>query len=144
MAYNDLNSKLEEAMKLVVDDLALSGVTVNAGATAEDLDAPYVVCAVPGGGDEAENLKGTGIYVHNATVTVASSLDDDSIATHRSRVSSVFDSFRDDAIATTLSGKVEDFHVYDVDFTSSNQEEAERKVMTTLEMDITCCASDIS
>lgn len=143
MAYNDLNSKLEEAMKSVVDDLALASVTVNAGATTEDLATPYVVCACSAGGTEAENLKGTGIYVHTATVTVTSSLDDDTMVTHRSRVASVFDAFRDNDIATTLSSAVSDFHCYDVLFRASPMDESERKVSNILEMEVVCCASDI-
>lgn len=144
MADNDLNAKVEEAMDSVVTDLALSGVTVNTGGTAETLTTPYVICSCLGGGAEAENLKGTGVYVHAATVTVGSSMDDGTLATHRARVASVFDAFRDDAIAATLSSAVSGFHVYDVTFTGATQEEADRKLMNTLEMEIVCCASDIS
>jgi hypothetical protein len=145
MAYNDLNHKLEEAMKSLVDALALDGVTVNTGATQSEMEAPYVLCSAPGGGSTPENLKDTGIYVHEATVIVSSSLDDVAdMATHRARVASVFDTFRDDAIATSLSDAVSDFHVYDVDFISSDMEEEERKVTNTLGMEIVCCASDIN
>ena len=144
MAYNDLNSKLEEAMKSLVDALALADVTVNTGATKSDLATPYVICSAPGGGQEEENLKGTGIYRHEANVMVATSLDDDTIAEHRARVASVFDTFRDSAITTSLSDAVDDFHVYDVDFMDSPMEEEERKVTNTLAMEIVCCASDIT
>jgi len=144
MAYNDLNSKLEEAMKSLVDALALADVTVNTGATKSDLATPYVICSAPGGGQEEENLKGTGIYRHDAEVIVASQLDDvTDMATHRARVASVFDTFRDSAITTSLSDAVDDFHVYDVDFMDSPMEEEERKVTNTLSMEIVCCASDI-
>jgi len=141
MAYNDLTSKLEAAMKAVVDALALSGVTVNTGVEEETLAVPFVICAADG---TTEEIKSTGIFRCSARVVVASSADDTSLVDHRARVASVFDAFLDDAISTTLSAQVADFYVYDVSYTGQPSAMENRQLKNTLEMEIVCCASDIT
>jgi len=140
MAYNDLTCKLEESMKMVVDGLSLAGVTVNTGVEEETLAVPYVICAADG---MQEEIKSTGIYRCGARVIVASSADDTSLTDHRTRVSTVFDAFLDSGIATTLSGNVSDFYVYDVAFGGQPAAMENRQMKNTLEMEVVCCASDI-
>lgn len=141
MAYNDITCKVEAALKSVVDSVGLSGVTVNTGVEEEALALPYVICAADGAQEE---ILGTGIFRCTGRVTVASSADDSDLATHRSNVSSVFDAFLDSAIATTLSAAVDDFYVYSVMPGGMPSATENRQLRNSLEMEIVCCASDIT
>lgn len=140
---SDLNNKLEEALKSVVDGLGLAAtVTVNTGADLDELALPYVVCAASGGGQQ--EIIGSGLFRIGCSVLVASSADDDTLADHRSLVDSVFGGLRTSTAEIDLSDAVSDFHVVYVEFTGSTAEEADRKLMNKLEMDVVCCGTDIS
>ena len=141
MAYNDLTCKLEAALKSVVDGLSLSGINVNTGVEDETLALPWIVCASDAGQEE---IHGTGIFRCTAKVTIASSADDDTLVTHRDRVATVFDAFLDGDISTTLGATAADFYVYDVLYTGQPASMENRQMRNTLEMEIVCCASDVT
>ncbi len=71
---NDLNTKLEEALKSVVDGLTISGVdAANTGLDDDELDAPYVICSAPS--SDPDIVPGIGYFRFNCVVTVASLAD---------------------------------------------------------------------
>jgi hypothetical protein len=140
MAYSDITCKLEAALKVVADSVGLSGVTVNTGVEEEGLALPYIICAADG---SQEEILGTGIFRCTGRVTVASSADDSTLASHRANVSAVFDAFMDSDIAATLSTAVDDFYVYKVMPGAMPSTTENRQLKNSLEMEIVCCASDI-
>lgn len=140
--YNDLFSKLEAAMKSVVDALGLDGVTVNTGMDDDELTVPYVVCNADSAGEEV--VKDTGLMEVSARVIVASEADAHDMTTHRSRVATVFDAFMDDAIAATLSSAVADFHCMDINIAGMDSDAEGRKHRNILMIDAVCCGSDLT
>ena len=142
---NDLNTKLEEAIKSVVDGLTIAGVTeANTGMDDDDLNAPYVICSVPSSGEEEVHM--IGYFRFSGMVKVASSQDDDSLAAHRTRVATVRDELMDTGLAETLSAAVSGLHVPygGVYFMGLTEETSNRKLISTLELDILSCGSDVS
>lgn len=140
--FNDVFSKAEEAAKSVVDDLSLSGVTVNTGIDEDELAAPYVVLFASSSGDEV--VRSTGIISLTLDVTVASLADAHDLDSHRARVAEVFDSFLDSGIAVTLSSAIDDFHCYEAVETGRAADTDDRKLTNTLSLDLVCCGSSIS
>lgn len=141
MAYNDLTGKLEEALKWVVDNLALAGVTINTGVDTDSLTTPFVACTVTGAGNE--EIIDTGIMRLSGHIMVASSADDTTLANHRQMYGIINDAFFDSAIAKTLSDAVSDFHCYAFYRRSLPSEQRERKMINNLEFEAVVCASDI-
>lgn len=142
MAYNDVLSKAEEAMKSVVDGLGLTGVTVNTGMDDTTLEAPYVVCSASGA--EEEVVRHTGILRVNCSIRVCSLADAEDLATHRTRVATVFDALRYSDVADTLSAAASDFHVFESSESGRESVTEDRKIMDILNLDLVCCGSSIS
>lgn len=140
--YTQLASKLEAAMKSLVDALALTGVTVNRGIDDAELAAPYVVIVAKSAGEEV--FLDSGIEQFTAEVRVASAADAQSLSDHTARVGQVFDVFRDDAIAASLSAAASDFHCYQVVKAGENEEVSNRKLINTLVLDCAVCGSDLA
>jgi len=139
--YSDLASKVEEACLAVVTATGAS-VTLNAGLTVDELLTPYCVCACVSAGEEV--VRNTGIYRVSVQIMVVSSADDSTLANHRSLVATIFDAFQYDTVEATLSAAVSDFHVYDVFYNGFESSVEERKLINQLNVDMVCCASDIS
>jgi len=141
MGANDLESKVEEALASVVTAQALSGLNVHTGLDEDNLNVPYVICMCAGQGEEV--LRDSGTFKLEAVVKVVSSADDETLAEHRSRLATVRDSIMDSGIAATLTAAVSEFHVYDVELAGLGAEFEDRKYSNSLELNVTCCASDI-
>lgn len=108
MAYNDLQSKIEAAVKSLVDALALSGVTVTTGADDDAIALPIVRC-VCDELSEATGLPRVGLFSGTVRVAVKSNAHDTTLAAHRARVAAVFDAISIDTLAADLSSAVADF-----------------------------------
>lgn len=156
--WND-PGKLEEAMKTVVESVTLAvtsaeaaidrtTVAVLTGMDDDDIELPFVACAVVGAGEEI--VIGTGIVRSTVRVSVHSSAQEVTLAEQRARAAAVFDAFFQDAIRTTLSDAVDDFHVWDVKFNSPEPTRRDStgedtfKFVTELTMEVVWCGSDIS
>lgn len=140
--FNDLLSKCEAACKSVIDGLALTGVTVNTGLEDESLTLPYVVCYASSSTEEVvdsglDRVVTEIIIVSDANATTA-------LATHRSRVATIMDTFRDEDISTDLTAAVSDFGVIHVLFREQTGTMEDHKLRNTMILDIICCGSDIS
>lgn len=145
MGYNDLFSKVEEALKVVVDAAGLdSGVTVNTGLDDDNIQAPYVLCGAVGSSGEV--VTDTATHEIQAQVIVASSADDGDtpLATHRAFVQTVFDAILDSDIAATLTAAVSDFTVLDVWESSRDSDQVERDIRNILNLTLIAAPSDIT
>ena len=142
--YSDLCSKLEDALKSVVDTLGLdSSVTINTGFSTDEIEGPYVLLIATGQADEL--FFNSGIYTMSASVEVASNMDDQSSrAAHRDIVGTVFDAFMHSTVHVTLSAAVDDFHCYQVRSSSQPQSVEQRKIVNGLELDCVICGSNVS
>lgn len=140
MGYNDITLKLETALQALVNTSGLTGLTVNTGIEEEGLEVPFVVCSVT---NFQQEILYSATYRCNASVLVASSADDDARATHKDRVSVINDLLADDAIAETLSGLVDDFHVVHVAITGGPSEMANRQMRNYIELEVVCSGGDI-
>lgn len=128
---NDLFAKLEARIKAVVDGLGLaSGVTVNTGSSADTLEPPYVMCAVEAAPQEVHH--NVNVWEVSAKVSVGTNADDETLATHRARVATVFDAFRQDNLASTLSDATEGVGVQFVHSTTLESEQLEREWVDTI------------
>lgn len=152
--YNDLESKLEAAMKAVFEAAAVvapsdneEGLIIATGLSFDDIGVPNVVFSCESVGEEA--VKGTGIFYCRGSVSVASHAKDATLAGHRDRVAKARDIFLDSAIAATLSAALSDFHCYDVRKHEMRRDIEQREkvgavVRNTLSFEAVCCGSDIS
>lgn len=141
MPNNDVESKNEAAGKSVVDGLSLTGVTSNTGQDDDMLALPNVICGCDQGDEEP---LGTGIFRTVLRVTVNSPNNvDDALATHRTRVQTVRDAFMSDAIETTLTTAVSDFHAYIPYARRSGKLAKEEAFCDWLELEYLSCASDL-
>lgn len=143
MAYNDLQSKIEAAAKVLVDALALSGVTVTTGADDDTIALPAVFC-MAGDLTEAEGLIGTGIFRGALTIRVKSNANDTSLAAHRERVATVFDAIAIDVLKTSMSAAGTDFTCLFAGQLRQGQAVSDGQSWNTdLVVDGVWCASDV-
>jgi hypothetical protein len=143
--FLDTNSKIEEAIKAVVDDLALSNITVNTSIDDDELAIPYIICSVSTSGEE-ETI-GSGYFRFNAEIKIATSSDDSDLATHRTRVATVRDEFFDSDIAATLTGKVSDLFIPFggvLKMGMGPEEVINKKLISTLMLDIIACGATVT
>ena len=142
---NDLNTKLEEALKSVIDALTIAGVAAaNTGLDDDDLNAPYVMCTASTSTEET--VPRLGYFTLNAVVTIATNADDSgALAAHRTRVATVRDELLDTSLAETLSAAVTGFHVPygGVYFTGLGEDVRDQMLISTVELDIIACGSDV-
>lgn len=129
-------------MQDIVEDLSLSGVTVLTGADDAIKVVPNVICMCDGSSEEDPKFSGN--WAVNAAVIVTSSAKDTTLATHRSTVSSVFQAFSTTTIAADMAGKVSDFHVFGVVLGDMDSERNSVQFTDTLNMEIHCCANDLT
>ena len=140
--YNDLLSKAEAACKSVIDGLGLSGVTVNTGIDDDTLELPYVVCYASG---STEVVVDTGLDRVRMQIILCSDAEATTgLATHRTRVATVTDLFRDEDIIASLTAAEEDFGVIHVHFDNQSSDMMDHKLKHTVELDIICCGMDIN
>jgi hypothetical protein len=148
--FNDILSKLEAALKSLVDALALTGtrgstanvaVTVNTGLDDETIARPSVICQAEDTSEEA--VRDSGVFRIKARARVYSHSNDEALTEHRARVGAVADAFTRDDIAGLLSDAAADFHVYDVQFMGLNADPEGDTFHTDIDFLITCCGSDL-
>lgn len=140
---NKLPSKLEAACVAVASAIGLSGTVVAGGMADGTLSHPAIVCSVQEGSQE--EIRDSGIFRFRVSITTKSSPDDGTdITIHQSRMGQVADAFLDSDIAATLSAQVPDFHVYDVQFSGWVSDREDRSWLVGLELDVLCCATDIT
>ena len=141
--YNDLSGKLEEAAKSLVDALAVSGLTVLAGQSIDEVAAPYALCNAENGSGEV--ILDTGLVTVSLIIEVVSNCNDQTNVTdHRALVAQVFDVFFGDTVEALLSAEVTDFHVYDVHRVGTASEVQSDKFVSQLTLDVVLCAIDVS
>lgn len=152
--YND-PGKLEAALAAVVDALTLdvySGdspateVFIRTGQDDDDFKPPNVTCVVLEGGEEF--VRGTGNWRSTAIVRVCSSANV-TLAEHRERCGTVFDSILTDDIKTTLSAAVDDFavlHAMPSGPVATRKEPVEDSFMfvSELPLEVIWCGSDVA
>ena len=143
--FNDLLSKVEAALKSVVDSLGLTGCTVNTGTDDDTLETPYAVCQARNAADN--ELRDLGVWTVEAAVMVGSSADDvgtdGALIEHRRRVAEVIDAIQSDGIAASLSAAVPDFHCFDCHFSGLESDRVNRRWVDTIRLDITSMARDV-
>ena len=144
--YNDILSKLEAAMKTVLDALALTGT--------RGTDTAAVVSILTGLDDDAallprvtvhaietqsEEVRDSGIFNVKVQVHIHSHSADETLATHRTRVATVIDAIMQTDRADVLSAAVTDFHCYDLQDLGPGAEPTGRAFHTIREFNAVCC-----
>lgn len=142
MGDSDLLSKAEAAGKAVASALTF-GVTRShfTGLDDSTLQMPNTVSTAINTGEEVP--RGTGNFVVTLAVAINTNAKDNTLVEHRADVATLKDAFMADDIETTLTG--DGFTVFGVRDRRMGQSAREEKVFSDfIELDIVCCASDIS
>jgi hypothetical protein len=148
--YNDLLSKLEAALKSLVDALALTGtrgstanvaVGVLTGLDDDAVSLPKIVCHAEDTTEEV--VRHTGNFRVRCHLHIYSHSADETLAVHRNRVARVIDAIHMDNIAAQLSAAVADFYVFDAHFMGPSADPEGNAFHTDLEFTVVCCASDL-
>lgn len=149
--YSDTASKLEAAMKAVVDALALidsAGASVPCfpGLDDDPNQTPCVTAKADGGG---EVIFQTGNDSFNLAIRVYTRTGGDkgeTLAQHRARTAKVFDAFKRDDLASTLSATagIDDFYVEDTWKTGENETTTNNCFVSELTLECIAMASDVA
>lgn len=149
--YNDLLSKLEAALKVPLDALALTGTrgTNSAAAvsilTGLDDDAAALPRVVAYAQDSPEEtVRDSGIFAVRVQLHIFSHSADETLAVHRARVATVIDAVMTTDRADVLSAAVADFHCYDLQDLGPAAEPTGHAFHTVREFLAICCATDLS
>ena len=135
--YNDLQSKLEAAVKGVIDAANL-GTTVHTGIDDTNIALPAVIVMSESGEEQPLH---TGNYLMPVTVRCRSNADDTTLAAHRAFAASVFDAIKTDTFATDLNALGLDFTAMGINQARVKQTRQDRSWLSEMEINVYCAPS---
>lgn len=140
MSFSNLESKIEQAAKIVHDN-ALTGYASRTGLDSAEKTLPGVLFHAEKG---AERPLNSGNYQCKLTIVVMDSADTKTLDNHRDGAAKVFDLFLDDAIATTLSSAIDDFTVLLVSARDGSATRTEdRQWVSEISLGLYACAATL-
>ena len=149
--YSDTASKLEAAMKAVVDALTLldSADAAVPCFTSLDDDANQTPCVTGRADGSGEEIFHTGNDKFTLSIKVWSRVGGDkgeTLAQPRARVAKVFDAFKGDDLAATLTATpgIDDFYVEDTWVSGGNSTTSTNCLVNELLLECIALATDIT
>lgn len=141
--YNDLENKLEAALKAQAETVSLVNrgqAAVHAGVEGDEVVLPRIVVEALAG---PEAVLDTGVFEMTCRVRVYSSARD-TLATHRSRLAYVRDAFMQDDLDALLSAAGTDFTCLNIQEREMLEtEKVDEHWVGGLQFVAVCCGSDV-
>ena len=139
MAYNDITNRLENACESLFNASPVTGVTAYRGQDDATRTLPSVIF-IAEQGEVYPRYSGNYRMQLRIRVETASSQN---LEDHRSYFSQIADKFTDSAIASSLSGAIDDFTAFDVSNERPHHTTEDRRYVSELTLDVYCCATHL-
>lgn len=137
--YNNLLTKLEAAAEAYYAATVTSPLTTFTGIEDATRTVPNVTFIATQG---SEFPQGSGNFTVTLQMQVVTSIDETTIANHKTYVARAFDAFMMDDLSTQLSAQATDFFVLGVNNPRISERTEARLQISELELDCYACATD--